>query len=202
MWDQYYICTLVDIAQKCNPSPSLYPFKPVDMLSVGYRHHKWYVDFVLISYLQEQRSRSLFCRRQLSFLVETILRVQLCLWKSRSWFEKVELFPYIPLCAFHYIDIYFLFTGLICLGEGDGALNMAAPHTDRPPDQDKFPNLRIILMGWERAAQFCHLRQHPPACTTALIVEESCAHQHGHYCRQSSCRSLVTPSHAYTAGPF
>lgn len=27
-------------------------------------------------------------------------------------------------------------------------------------------------------------------------MEESCAHQHGHHCRQSSCRSSVTPSHA------
>lgn len=38
---------------------------------------------------------------------------------------------------------------------------MAVPHTDRASDQDKSPNLRIISMGWERAAPFCHLGQHP-----------------------------------------
>lgn len=54
------------------------------------------------------------------------------------------------------------------------------------------------MTGWERAAQFCHLCQQPPGmpdcshcggepCLSARPLALS------HYCRQSSCRSLVTP---------
>lgn len=54
------------------------------------------------------------------------------------------------------------------------------------------------MTGWERAAQFFHLCQQPPGmpdcshcggepCLSARPLALS------HYCRQSSCRSLVTP---------
>lgn len=148
--------------------------------------------------------------KQIAFAGVSFLSLWRPCWGSNSAYEKAghylkkkgcsPIFPYIIFNIL--ISNPFHFAGLIWLGIRDGVLYMKVPHTDRPSDQDKFPNLRIILMGWERAAQFCHLRRHPPTCTTALIVEESCAHQQGHYCRQSSCRSLVPPSHAYTAGSF
>lgn len=85
---------------------------------------------------------------------------------------KKDCFPVFPYMLFT-LSMFnpFLFTGLICLGKRFGAV----PHTDRPPDQDKFPNLRIISMGWERAAQFCHLRQHPPGM-------HDCSHCGGELC--------------------